>query len=284
MKIGELELTPVLICWCTFVPLLHITLVSVFRLLDFLPQLSRKGCRSSDIVALEIVSSVCVVWVAVAGTLGFFNFFEVVDNLDIYTTGKFYSRSIFVEENLVIPMLSYQLWNLVACILHNEYRDVATIGHHVVTAGLAYCGFAPYAQYYALFYFGVAEVTTIPLNIMTIFKHVPQLSANYPNVYTNSRNVFVVGYFIVRIFWWPVVSYELFFGCMDLLNNNLAHSNIVVWYFLFANLFLTGLQFFWAYLIVRKALTPDKEDANGVASKSSNCSSSSSKSATKKHI
>lgn len=264
MKIGELELTPILIFWCTFVPLLHITLVSVFRLLDWLPQLSRKGCRSSDIVALELVSSVCVMWVAVAGIVGFFNFFDVMDNQDIYTTGKFYSRSLFVEKNLVAPMLSYQLWNLVACLLHNEYRDVATIGHHIVTAGLAYCGFAPYAQYYALFYFGVAEITTIPLNIMTVYKHIPQLSAKYPNVYTNSRNVFVIGYFIVRIFWWPVVSYELFFGCMDLLSNNLAHSNFVVCYFLFANLFLTALQFFWAYLIVRKALTPDKDDVEGV--------------------
>lgn len=257
----EFTATPVMLFWAFFIPGLHILLVSTFRFLKWSPQLSRKGCRGSDIIALEIVSGVCVLWVASAGILGFFNFFDVMDNHEIYTTaGKFYARSIFVEENLVVPMLCYQLWNLIACILHNEYRDIAGIGHHIVTAGLAYCGFAPYAQYYALFYFGVAEVSTIPLNVMTVFKHLPHLSTRFPNVYQIARNTFVIGYFIIRIFWWPIVSYELFFGCMDLMHRNIAHSNLVVCYFLFANLFLTGLQFYWGYLIVRKALQPEKKE------------------------
>lgn len=253
------QITPVLLFWSVFIPSLHIACVLGMRFLDWFPQRSRKGCRGSDIIAMEFVSGVCVVWVATAGVLGFFNLFNVMDNLELYTTGKFYGHSKFVEENLVTPMLCYQVWNLLACLIHNEYRDPAGIGHHVVTAGLAWMGFHPYAQYYALFYFGVAELTTIPLNIVTVFKHLPHLSASYPAMYQLARNVFVLGYFAIRIIWWPIVSYELFFGCMDLLANNKAHSTFVVCYFLFANMFLTGLQFYWGYLIARNAMKPKKK-------------------------
>ena len=258
LAMSGFKITPLLLFWGAFIPLLHVSLVAIFRSFNWFPQKTRKGCRGSDIVALELVSSVCVVWVATAGVLGYFNIFNVMDNLDLYTTDKFYGYSKFVEDNLVTPMLCYQLWNLVACLLHNDYRDAAGIGHHIVTSGLAYMGFHPYAQYYALFYFGVAELTTIPLNVVTIFKHLPHLSTKYPSLYQLAKTSFVTGYFIIRIFWWPVVSYELFFGCKDLLTNNKAHSTFVVCYFLFANLFLTGLQFYWGYLIVRRALWPSK--------------------------
>ena len=253
---GGFAITHLLLGWSIFIPVLHVALVVIFRALNWFPQETRKRCRGSDIVALELVSTVCVVFVATAGVLGYFNFFDVMDNQNLYTIEKFYGYSKHVEDYLVTPMLCYQLWNLVACLLHNEYRDLAGIGHHIVTSGLAYMGFHPYAQYYALFYFGVAELTTIPLNAVTIFKHLPHLSTQYPFLYQLARNSFVVSYFIVRIFWWPVVSYELFFGCIDLLTNNKAHSTFVVCYFLFANMFLTGLQFYWGYLIVRKALRP----------------------------
>merc|ERR1712000_271943 len=136
------------------------------------------------------------------------------------------------------------------------------IGHGIVTALLSYFGLYPYAQYYALFFFGIAEVTSIPLNVIDVFKYLPHFSARYPGVYSVAKYLFVSGFFLIRIIVWPFFSYELWFGCQDLLLTNTAHSNFVVIFFLGANLFLTGLQFYWGYLIIRKATATLKKKEN----------------------
>lgn len=60
-----------------------------------------------------------------------------------------------------------------------------------------------------------------------------------------SRVVFAVSFIIIRLIMWPYVSYDFWIGSFDLLKTGKAHSNFVVAFFLFANLFLTGLQFLW---------------------------------------
>jgi hypothetical protein len=217
------------------------------------PERSRGGCRGSDIAAFELVASLFVSYVTVTGTLGFFNLFGVVDNTEIFAD-QFYARSTYVEDYLVYPMLCYQLWNSVCCLLLADFRTIDAILHHVVTGCLAYFGLAPFAQCYALFYFGMAESSTIPLNAMNVFKILPGLAKKYPDVQNVVKISFSLSFFLVRIIVWPFVSYRGFFGCMDLLSRGTAHSTFVVGFFLFANIFLTFLQFYWGYLIGRKAL------------------------------
>jgi hypothetical protein len=244
---------PNLLLWGSLIVVLHLTLLIAFRIFDFVPQLSRKKCRGSDLIAYELVGTLCVIYVTIAGFVGYFDINGMMDNKTIWDN-KFYGYSTFIQDYLVIPMLCYQTWNLICCIIHNEFRNAPMIGHHVVTGMLAYFGLFPYAQYYALFYFGIAEITSIPLSAINIFKYLPHLSEKYPLLYNISKNSFAIGFFIVRIFIWPCVSYDLWFGCQDLLKTNKAHSRFVVNYFLFSNLFLTFLQFYWGYLILRKAL------------------------------
>lgn len=247
------------VLWGIFIPLLHLSCVVLFRVLNIFPLPTRKGNRGSDIIAVEVVSCVCMAYCGVVGLCGFFNLFGVMDNIDVYSgIGRFYARSEYIEYKLVYPMLCYQLWNLVVSVYHVEYRDLAGIGHHVVTSGLAYCGLHPYAQFYALFYFGVAELTTVPLTVVTVFRHIPQLHEQYTKIYSFMKACFAISYFVIRLLWWPCVSYDLFFGCVDLIANNTAHSVQVVSYFLFSNLFLTGLQFYWGYLMIRNATKDSK--------------------------
>jgi hypothetical protein len=250
---------PVLIFWSIFIPSIHLLALLSFRYLNYFPQLTRKGSRSSDIISIEITSTFCVIWFSIVGSIGYLNLFGYTDGNDLYEAGKFYGDSQFVRLNLITPMLVYQLWNLTACVIHNEYRDLPSLGHHIVTAGLAYCGFNPFAQYYALFYFGIAELTTIPLNFVNTFKNVPQLVQSYPTFYQQCRTVFAVSFLLIRTIWWPIVSYGLFVACVDLIRSETAHSVTVVCYFLFSNLFLTSLQFYWGYLIIVNVLKGGKE-------------------------
>lgn len=246
--------------WAIGVPALHIILVLSFRVLGCWPGLTRKKCRGSDIIAFEVVSGLCVVYFAVAGIAGFFNINGVIDNTDIFIH-KFSLRSTYVENNIVFPMLCYQVWNVFVCITHNELRTFDGIAHHVVTICLAYFGVYPFAQYYALFYFGVGELTTIPLNVVEVFKFLPDLAKEYPSFAEFSKNAFGWSFLAIRLMWWPLVSYDLWMGCSDLIQSKKAHSNFVVGFFMFANMFLTGLQFYWGYLIIKKKLSPGKNSS-----------------------
>ena len=251
--------SPTLLFWSVFIPSLHLLTLLLFRHLNYFPQSTRKGSRSSDIIAIEITSTVCVLWFSVIGSIGYLNLFGYTDGRDLYSTDRFYGYSSLAHTHLITPMFVYQIWNLFSCILHNEYRDLPSLGHHLVTAGLAYCGFYPFAHYYSLFYFGIAEVTTVPLNLVNTFKNIPQLIQTYPTLYQASRTIFAFSFFLIRLFWWPIISYELFYSCLNLIQSQKAHSLFIVNYFLFSNLFLTSLQFYWGYLILSNLFNRNKD-------------------------
>lgn len=256
------SLSPTLLLWSIIIPCIHLISLLIFRYFQVYSQPTRRGSRSSDIIAIEITSTVCVVWFSIIGLIGYLNLFGNTDGHDL-SISPFYGYSPFVHHHLITPMFAYQVWNLIACILHNEYRDLPSLGHHFVTAGLAYCGFHPFAHYYALFYFGIAELTTIPLNIINTFKNVPKLQKNYPSFYANIRTIFAISFLLIRTIWWPIVSYGLFLACVELLSSHDVHSTFVVCYFLFSNLFLTSLQFYWGYLIIINVLKGTKEGKDG---------------------
>lgn len=236
-----------------FIFFFHFFLYFIFHFFQIFQLKTRKGSISCNLLIIEIISTLFVIYFTLIG----FKYYFLYDSNSIYINilikSKFYSNSIEVIYELILPMLAYQIWNLIVCLLHNEYRDIPSILHHIVTIYLGYCGLYPFSLYYAIFYFGIAEITTIPLNIVNVFKNIPHLNEKYPTIYNISRTIFAISFFIIRLFWWPIVSYDLFFECLNLLQSGKAHSNFVVCYFLFSNLFLTGLQFYWGYIILVNA-------------------------------
>lgn len=195
-------------------------------------------------MAFEIVAGICVTYLGIVGTLGLFHLYDKFDMTDL-ENDRFYGRAQFVEDHLIMPMLSYQGWNALLCFFNADLRDPAMIGHHIATFSLAYFGLNPYVHYYALFFFGFAEMTNIPLTLVDIFKYFPDLKEKYPTLNEICRISFAVSFIIIRLFVWPYISYYFWVGSLDVLNSGKAHSSMVVIVFLVANLFLTGLQFFW---------------------------------------
>jgi TLC domain len=136
----------------------------------------------------------------------------------------------------------------------HDLWDPLMIGHHGVTGTLAYFGLHPYLHFYGLFFFGIAELTNIPLTIMDVFKYFKDkpLGKAMQMLNAGSRNTFAVSFIILRLAIWPVYSLPFWKGSIALLrgeqdaqSSERMHSTYVVGFFLFANLFLTGLQFFW---------------------------------------
>lgn len=236
--------------WIAIVPITYIVIAFTFRCLDLWPEKARRGSRLSDIMTYEIVAGLLVTYVGIAGSYGWW---EMTNNPDSefhsLPNDRFYGRSQFFSDHLMTPMFSYQVWNTVLCFVLNDLFDPFFIGHHTVTGALAFFGTNPYVHYYGLFFFGIAELTNIPLTFVDVFKYFPKLKAKFSLVNEVSRVVFALSFIIIRLIIWPIISFEFWRGSIDLVRNGTAHSNFVVLFFLFANLFLTGLQFMWGYKI-----------------------------------
>ena len=68
-----------------------------------------------------------------------------------------YNSSVFVREHILIPMLYYQLVNVVVSLFINKFRDIPSLAHHIVAAGVAFCTLGPCWNYYAVFFLDAAK-------------------------------------------------------------------------------------------------------------------------------
>ena len=161
-------------------------------------------------------------------------------------------------------MLGYQLYNFAICfILPKDCGQIANYAHHASTAFLAYFVLYPYVNYYAFFFVGIAEATNIPLTVVDACRAFPKLKEQIPKTNTMARLIFAISFFIVRVFWWPYVSYTFWLLSIDLIRNGDAtkiHNIFVVYIFLIGNIGLTFLQFFWGQKILLNTWKMIKSD------------------------
>jgi len=166
--------------------------------------------------------------------------------------------------SLVIVMLAFQIWDLfvtAAMALSNEVKNqMQHIVHHASTVLLVSLallnGQHGFMMYYGAFFFGVSEISSLPLAVMDLFKYSPELQEAYPNVNEAVKVSFGVLFLIIRCIYWPYVS-------VDFWKTTLVSSAPLwlqlIWYFF--NIALTLLQFYWGSLVVRgiaKILKGDK--------------------------
>lgn len=253
--------------WFVGVPIAYFAIVKLFRLADMWDFKTRGGSRASDIMAFEIVAGISVTYLGLAGVIVTFGLLGVTDGIEL-SKDIYYKKSQFIVEHLIYPMITFQGWNVLLCFFCKDLRDPAMIGHHLVTASLAYFGLHPYLHGGAMFFFGVAELTNIPLTVYDVFKYFKTIGfiEKYPLTYSLSSQIFGVSFIILRLIVWPYKSYQFWVGSMDLLTTGKAHSNFVVGFFLVANIFLTLLQFYWGSLIVGSLIgkKPKKEKDDNI--------------------
>ena len=193
----------------------------------------------------------------------FFGFVGTVAWLDLFGTewtyrvledDKFYGNADFVQHYLIIPIMLYQFWNTVLCFVLNDMRDPVMMVHHSLTGLLAYAATHPFACYYALFFFGMSETTQLPLTVIDVLDHFPDIKKNHGTIDAVSKNLFGLLFFIIRIFFWTIVSIEFWKESLSLLQQSHVHDKRVVVFMLFANVILTSMQYFWAIKIIKIAI------------------------------
>ena len=149
--------------------------------------------------------------------------------------------------------IAYQLWAIpVGVFLVNEHG--AMLFHHVcvIVVGSMSAFFTNGFRYFTPFFYGLIEISSVPLAVMNAFKGNPELSQRYPLANQLIRFVFSVSFLTVRFFMWMpnIVRYlhvaaMLGFTCRS---TKCTVGCALSWW---SAIGLTCLQLLWSYKIVQ---------------------------------
>ncbi len=151
-----------------------------------------------------------------------------------------------------VGQIGYQLWALpIGIIFIGETKQM--IIHHVAvicvcsTSAFIRCGF----RYYNPYFYGLIEISSVPLSIMNAFKDNKHWIKLYPEVYSTVRLVFGCLFLLVRVVLWTPFYWNFFaLELMLLYSSESIVTKLILATFLIASLVLTVLQYFWASKII----------------------------------
>eukprot|EP00049_Salpingoeca_infusionum_P006895 m.112553 g.112553 ORF g.112553 m.112553 type:complete len:282 (-) comp13482_c0_seq1:445-1290(-) len=210
-----------------------------------------------DVLVFELLAGGSCIALAYLGTSLYFSDVQLEDKFRGYD-----ERSQTISQ----VMLGYQVYNLVVCSTVPDFIGFAMLVHHVLTGTLALLGSYAYCHGYCSFFFGLIEITNVPLTLIDIFKFFPSLQVKYASIYTGTRSLFALLYLIIRIIMWPIATLQFWYGSITRLYDGTAANGgtievVTCTLFLGANLALTALQFIWGKRIMQgalKAMKPKK--------------------------
>ena len=205
---------------------------------------TRKGTSQTIYISYQYISLFSTTYCSYLGWYGWLYDRGTVDQDHLYGKSE-------TAQRLGHVMTGYQFWNLLLCAFIKEYRTGAFLGHHITTAILSYSIPRPFVNYYALFFIGIAETSNFPLSLMDIMKGL-ELEPVYPKLAGVVRYTFALSFYVLRVFIWPYASYLFWIDALEKYDS--IHSKPILILFLLGNTGLSLLQFYWGYLIGRRAL------------------------------
>lgn len=153
----------------------------------------------------------------------------------------------------------YEAYNTALTAVMPEYRTLDFVGHHFTTFLLALFGSYPFLNYYGVFFFGVASVSSIPLCAAELAK-----CLGSKQLLSAFQATFALSFVGFRTFYWPYVSLHFWADSVAALRGEAGtdapavHSGAAFALFLVANVGLTGLQLLWTTKILKAATGGDK--------------------------
>ncbi len=219
---------------------------------SFLKPLKTKSqSKAIDYLTYQITNAIIIIYISTSALV------ILVGNFG-NSEATVYSHSSIHEKFLIYPMIVYQFYQAIlffACPLP-EFGSYSMLLHHVVTFLVGVFGIIPqpYLQSYSLFFFGIAELSTIPLQVVDIFKNFKhtQWATEFQDVKVFFQFLFALLFLIIRCIIWPSVSFVFWRDALMLLSKGKAHNTLIVVFSLCANVFLTSLQIYWGALICKK--------------------------------
>lgn len=149
--------------------------------------------------------------------------------------------------------IGYQLWSI-AMGLFAVKETPAMMCHHVALimacfmSGFMTIGF----RYWTPFFYGVVEISSVPLSITNLFKDNPKWIQKYPTQYFRTRLAFAITFLAVRWVMYAPRKYVFLRQCMWAIqsSDSVPYKTYmsVVW---LCSVFLACLQLYWGTLIIK---------------------------------
>jgi len=149
--------------------------------------------------------------------------------------------------------LGYQVW-AIPVGLFQVHESVEMILHHfAVVVSTSMSGFMTIGfRYYISFFYGVMELSSLPLSAMNAFKEHPEFAKKVPKGLRLSRTVFAISFLWIRVFLcaykWPLFLRDNFIILCTREMGAFKFFLLVQWSLA---AFLAYLQLFWGTLIVK---------------------------------
>lgn len=164
--------------------------------------------------------------------------------------------------------IGYQLWALPMGILVKETPAMLT--HHICVifvssmAGFLTIGF----RFWSPFFFGMIELSSVPLAVMNSFKDHPKRIERYPNLYQLVRITFSLAFLFLRWFMYYPRKYIFLRQALWAIMSSESWTFKVFFTFVWVSSFIiASLQAIWGSLIIKgiiKALSRCKKKNNKI--------------------
>jgi hypothetical protein len=198
-----------------------------------------------DLLSYEITCLLCNIHLASAGIIGWFELFDIdISNAKV---NPFFGHSDYVVNYLIVPLAMYQFWNSIFCMFHHNLRSFQTLTHHILAFILALCGLDSFLHYWAIYFFGITEISSVPLTIMAIIKLCNRCDYVF---YKWCRTLFAITFLWIRVLCWP---YYYIICVFQATQYYIDGSLYPPYYFIFTSIStaLTMLQLLWGYKIIK---------------------------------
>jgi len=190
------------------------------------------------------------------GCLGAYYHYWVLPTLPAYNaTSSIEQISNLFDEFYLMPamQLGFQVWSIPIGIFYvNESKEM--IIHHFGVVFAASCGsFSHFGfRYWLPFFFGVFELSSVPLAMMNLFRYHPDAAKKYPLFNQASQASFVVSFLYIRVWkWLPVGPLYMRNNLFLFLTTDFGATKIFVLLQFLFGVYLGYLQLYWALMVVK---------------------------------
>ncbi len=256
--IRNIKIEGAIVTWLWVIPLVYLAFFLIFRQSKSLyNRFTKKGSRLSDVLAYEFTSFLAVTYLALAGVVAWFELFGV--DISDAKAQPLFGRSDFITDHIISLLAAYQGWNCILCLILRELRTVQMLSHHVFALVLAVCAMDSFLNYWTIYFFGITELSSIPLSGITILTHLlGKEKENHP-LYKFSKMSFAFSFTVVRIVFWT----PYFVHCIQQSFKHYFSGELYPpYFFIFTSIssLLTVLQYMWFGKIIKNLLRPKSAD------------------------
>jgi len=189
------------------------------------------------------------------GLIGAYQYYWVLPTLPAYNATNSVDQipHLFDEFYLMPAMqLGYQAWSIpIGTLYANESKEM--ILHHCGVIFAASCGaFSHFGfRYWLPFFFGLFELSSVPLAIINMFKEHPDAAKRHPILNHVSRVSFVVMFLYIRVWMWlPVGPLYMRNNLFLFLTTDFGATKMFVLLQFLFGVYLGSLQLYWAGKVV----------------------------------